>query len=464
MARNFFKTKTNSKNRSAWFLWLGLTLSLVAYLSWIMLQNEPDEIFSPGEMTSAHHQIGESCSACHTDAFGGLKSIDETCLQCHKAQLNAKKDSHPAKKFTDPRNADRLEEIDALSCVACHGEHQKERDIGMAVTVASDFCIKCHADVDDDRPTHKGFNIKTCATAGCHNYHDNSALYEDFLMLHQDEPAVLTHATVTQKNMKQWLPALEKEVEALSVADMDAVQLEKVDSKISHDWVETSHAKAGVNCQACHQAKTDKNPMPKWGNKVGMDVCMSCHQTEGEGFLDGKHGMRQKLGLSPLQPEMAQLSMNPMAHGKQMSCNSCHSSHRFDTKKAAVDSCLNCHSDGHSKAYKDSKHFGLWQEETSGSLKPGSGVSCATCHMPRVTIEESESMSGKTEIRVQHNQSLNLRPNEKMVRSVCMQCHGLQFTLDALADEKLILNNFSGMPSVHVESLEWAKKANGGDQ
>lgn len=453
--------QTTIKNHKiAWLIWLTLTLGLAGYLGWQMLKEEPGEVFSPGHLTSAHHQITESCSACHTDAFGGLKSLDDSCLQCHKEQLNMQKDSHPAKKFTDPRNADRLEQINALSCVACHGEHQHERDTGMAVTVASDFCIKCHADVDEERPTHKGFNTKTCATGGCHNYHDNSALYEDFLMLHKDEPNVMPKPVVELKNSHEWMEALQKEVQALTVADMDANHLEHVDAKISHDWVESSHAKAGVNCQACHQAKTENNPMGQWNNKVSMQACMTCHKEEGEGFLDGKHGMRIKQGLSPMTTDKAMLAMKPSSHGAQMTCMSCHTSHTFNTRKAAVESCLNCHTDEHSLSYKKSKHFALWHDESSGNAAAGSGVSCATCHMPRTVVEAKDSLSGKKEIRVQHNQSLNLRPNEKMIRGVCMQCHGLQFTLNALADPKTIKNNFSSHPSIHVESIDWAKRAN----
>ena len=64
---------------------------------------------------------------------------------------------------------------------------------------------------------------------------------------------------------------------------------------------------------------------------------------------------------------------------------------------------------------------------------------------------------GSKSIFVTHNQNDNLRPNEKMVRSVCGQCHGLQFTLDALADPALVAGNFNGRPAVHVESIEWAQ-------
>ena len=65
---------------------------------------------------------------------------------------------------------------------------------------------------------------------------------------------------------------------------------------------------------------------------------------------------------------------------------------------------------------------------------------------------------GGEEIHIQHNQNANLRPNEKMIRGVCQNCHGLGFTLDALADTKLVQANFAGRPSVHVESLDWVKR------
>ena len=38
---------------------------------------------------------------------------------------------------------------------------------------------------------------------------------------------------------------------------------------------------------------------------------------------------------------------------------------------------------------------------------------------------------------VQHNQNDGLQPNEKMIRPVCMSCHGLGFSIDALAGKKV---------------------------
>ena len=44
-----------------------------------------------------------------------------------------------------------------------------------------------------------------------------------------------------------------------------------------------------------------------------------------------------------------------------------------------------------------------------------------------------------------------------MIRPACLHCHGLGFTLDALADPALIKNNFRGQPAVHVQSMDLAE-------
>ena len=59
-------------------------------------------------------------------------------------------------------------------------------------------------------------------------------------------------------------------------------------------------------------------------------------------------------------------------------------------------------------------------------------------------------------MRVDHNQNDHLRPRDKMVRSSCMECHGLAFSLDSLADPALVTTNYRGRPSREVESIHFA--------
>jgi hypothetical protein len=117
-----------------------------------------------------------------------------------------------------------------------------------------------------------------------------------------------------------------------------------------------------------------------------------------------------------------------------------------------VEACLGCHRDRHTAAYESSPHYALWKKELAGEATPGSGVSCASCHLPRVEHRAPDSSAKRT--LVQHNQSDNLRPSEKMIRPVCMSCHGLGFSIDALADAALVGNNFTGQPGRHVKSLD----------
>jgi formate-dependent nitrite reductase cytochrome c552 subunit len=191
-----------------------------------------------------------------------------------------------------------------------------------------------------------------------------------------------------------------------------------------------------------------------WADKPGHTACATCHEREAKGFLEGKHGMRLAQKLTPMTPAMARIPMRADARDAALGCTTCHGAHAFDTKRAAVEACEGCHADNHTKAFRASRHFALWQAELTGTAPPSSGVSCATCHLPR---ELHKSEGGET-VAAQHNQNLNLRPNEKMVRSVCLACHGLGFALDALADPHLIASNFKGRPARKVESIAWVKR------
>ena len=377
-------------------------------------------------------------------------------MNCHAEELKIADDSHPKSKFTDPRNADRVASLDARVCVTCHVEHKEEITLAMGVTMPDDVCFKCHHDIAKDRPSHQGMAFNTCASAGCHNFHDNRALYEDFIAKHLDEPAVLESAKnparadfVTYTSMSMY-PLDEHPFKVLGIEDKDAPS-SLIDKDIEREWLETAHSQAGVNCSDCHMLGS---PLDRtWVDKPEYTVCTQCHQQESKGFLAGKHGMRLAQKLSPMTPAMARLEMKKDAHDKQLTCLSCHGAHRFDTRYAAVDACLGCHNDKHSLNYKNSRHYQLFAEARDAD-KGESGVSCATCHLPRATHKEN----GKAVILVQHNQNDNLRPNEKMIRSVCMNCHGLGFSIDALADPTIIATNFSGKPTLHIQSTDLVKK------
>jgi hypothetical protein len=310
--------------------------------------------------------------------------------------------------------------------------------------------------------------FSTCASAGCHNFHDNRALYNDFLLQHAGEPDHLETQRVT---LATFLRSREDDIKvphALFATDADAPSAHRGDAKITADWARDAHARAGINCSGCHTTKAE---LGRWIAAPGLEVCRGCHTDEARTLVEGKHGMRLREGLMashdgplgifraaklpPMTPAQARLPMKPDQAHTELGCNTCHSAHRYELKTAKVERCTTCHDDTHTKAYFRSAHYNLFQQEAAGLAPKGTGISCATCHMPAI---EARRPDGRKATFVTHNQNDNLRPNEKMARSVCGNCHGLQFTLDALADRKLIDKNFTGLSSVHIESIEWAQR------
>lgn len=437
------------KTRYQVLLWLLLTLIGAGYFAQSLVLEESHPDFLPGETSHGHYQIELACESCHTEPFGSEKLLQNACLNCHKEELNEANDSHPVKKFTDPRNADRLAILDARYCVSCHKEHVPQHTREMGVTLPVDFCEACHAEVAEERPSHEGMGFDTCASAGCHNYHDNKALYESFLLKHSNEVDTQPLSVITQiikKTTNDNQPKIAPQAEYPNSVTAD--------TSVLSDWEHSAHAAADVNCMDCHSTK--QNPKD-WLAKPSLAQCGSCHKEQVAGFTAGKHGMRfgseiDERALPAMTVSESRLAqahkMNPATMDASLTCNSCHSAHSFDRQQAAVESCLGCHADDHSLAFEASKHAQILGPDQT------SIVTCASCHLPETEIEHF----GQTKTIVQHNQNHNLRPNEKMIRSVCLDCHGLSFSIDALADENLINNNFNGQPAKHIESIDMAVK------
>ncbi|BCX47124.1 NrfA- nitrite reduction protein [Haloferula helveola] len=434
--------------RSQAIAWLLLAGVITAVCANVFFRAEDKTWVMPGETSHGHYQIELECSVCHDTKPDGLlvsAVSNKACLACHDQDLEDADDSHPVVKFKKPENRPFLEKIDAMSCVACHTEHEPEATGAMGVTLPADYCTYCHQTTVEERETHKGLGFDTCATAGCHNFHDNRALYERHLALHSVEPPMLEAGQVGELGSLAAYLKANRETKALAIGDADAPTGVDMASH-AEAWSQDAHALAGVNCSDCHQPEG-----VEWSDSVSVATCGTCHDDEKDGFFRGKHGMRIAAGLSPMTPGAARQPMKAEAAHRALDCTSCHAAHDFDTRRASYASCVECHDDDHTKAYVDSPHFAAWERELSGAAPAGSGVSCATCHMPRVD-------DGRNGLRVEHNQNANLTPNEKMLRAVCQQCHGLPFAMDALADRELIDRNFTGKPEVHVESCDWSRQ------
>jgi hypothetical protein len=418
----------------------------------------------PGASTDGHYQMELRCSECHGGPFAGESALESACSRCHGQELEAAQNSHPKSKFTDPRNADRLLHLDARRCVTCHREHWPEGTREMGVSVQEDNCSVCHADIGRERPSHVALSWSSCASGGCHRYHDNRSTIEELLVQHADDDA-FGSARGPGANERVTSPPARATTSAapagtprsgaprpLTAADADAPSGLRLGDEELAAWARSAHAQSGVNCRGCHELGLADPSAPArsgLGEQVQTTVCGRCHADERAGWLSGKHGLREGLGLPPMQTELARKPMHESASGQPLSCMSCHGAHGFEPQLAAVEACQGCHADRHTEAYSASPHARLWRSELLGTAPPGSGVSCATCHLPRV-----EHPSGRE--LVQHNQNDNLAPREKMIQNVCLDCHGLGFSIDALADDALVERNFTGTPRAHVPSIEWA--------
>ena len=370
-------------------IWFALSAALAGYLYYLFYQAPDKTALLPGRTTDAHHQIEMECSACHTNEkveniFTTSGVTNESCNNCHAQDLTAFSDSHPTRKFKNPENAVFTDHIDALNCITCHSEHNAKITGEMSVTIPADYCAHCHSVTLETLDSHKNLPFDTCATAGCHNYHDNTALEPSFLLKHYGEPKLLDTPSI----------------------------LASTAEPCPDPWLPTSTAQ---NCASCHDdTMTD--------------------------FKKGKHGMRFAFPhLSPMTPGKARVPMKDAAAHTAMDCRSCHQpSQKSNPLFASQNSCLQCHDDDHSKNHQHSAHFNV-------------GVTCATCHMPR---EERDGESF-----VIHDNTANLRPNEKMIKNVCIDCHGLQFSMDAMTDTALLENNFSTSPTKTHPGINWTADA-----
>ena len=218
-------------------------------------------------------------------------------------------------------------------------------------------------------------------------------------------------------------------------------------------WEGSAHALNDINCSSCHNNEETN----EFVAKPDQESCRTCHEQAVDTFLLGKHGIRLLEGQQPLQPKLARLKMHEEAFDKQMTCNTCHDVHSVDTMQASVDSCLTCHNDTHSVNYKNSRHAELFAADQGKELaRPSSeSVSCATCHMARHEVKKGDSKV----ILVNHNNTYNLKPRDRMVKEVCMNCHGIEYSYNSIFDDELVEADFDKPPTMEHESFELMRAA-----
>ena len=171
---------------------------IVLLLTWFSAAFAVDSrsIFLPGETSNGHVLFETSCQSCHE----GFKPVtNETCNRCHEAELAA--DVHGAKKFRDPRWAQLRENLDVLTCTACHEEHVHM--FGRGVHLQPDLCMACHQGViEGELASHTDFSPDGCWTGGCHNFHDHRSISTGFLRKNLDRPWILPEPALPERTVE----------------------------------------------------------------------------------------------------------------------------------------------------------------------------------------------------------------------------------------------------------------------
>ena len=154
------------------------------------------KVFLPGETSNGHVLFEASCNSCHE----GFQPVsNDTCNRCHEAEMA--EDVHGAKKFRDPRWAELRENLDVLTCTACHTEH--EFMFGRGVNLPPDLCMACHQGViEGELVSHTDFAPDGCWTAGCHNFHDHRSISTGFLRQNLDQSWMLPQPVLPQRVVK----------------------------------------------------------------------------------------------------------------------------------------------------------------------------------------------------------------------------------------------------------------------
>lgn len=102
--------------------------------------------------------------------FGYGAVTSKACFQCHERP----NERHPIFRFHEPRFEKAVAQVEATSCLGCHGEHTTHR-----TTADLTFCQACHEDLvlktdplDVDHATLiADRRWETCL--GCHDFHGN---------------------------------------------------------------------------------------------------------------------------------------------------------------------------------------------------------------------------------------------------------------------------------------------------
>ncbi len=206
---------------------------------------------------------------------------------------------------------------------------------------------------------------------------------------------------------------------------------------IFQSWVNSKHARAGVDCITCHKSHEDAKPKK---SAVAPKVCGECHRENYAQFQDGRHSIAwDKMKEHPQYQALSdplRKAFCERCHTIQGKCNSCHTSHAFNPDEAREpEACKKCHTGlagPHDEMYASSLHGTVYLVDKNPVRAP----SCVSCHMVKGTHNISfgivyDSLGNPVDKNGKH---LSIKEQQdvrkEMVQGVCFQCHIKSLTLE----------------------------------
>jgi len=216
---------------------------------------------------------------------------------------------------------------------------------------------------------------------------------------------------------------------------------QRVTPGLFQSWVESKHARKGVQCMTCHidhEAATQQKSM------VFPEKCGACHSKQLEEYRKSRHSIAfdrmriqgEYLGI----PQEIRTAFCERCHIVQKRCNSCHTSHRFSLKEAKdPEACGSCHlgpDHPHKEMYETSLHGTIYKL----TQDPDRAPRCVTCHMPKGTHDSSFGIARGpvgTRPSVVDLKEVPISPEEEKRRreemlGVCITCHSRRFAQEQL--------------------------------
>mgnify|MGYP001157938792 FL=1 len=232
----------------------------IALLIWISVYFFPEHTISPGRLASAHNNLSNNCSQCHSP-LTGVQS--ENCSVCH-----SEKKGNFITAGLLPGKSMRVnhlhKNLEGMDCITCHSEHngvsvhseKKKFSHDLLIPRVKSDCISCHT---EDKPKNE-MHSKATDCGVCHQTINFTYATFNHSSLSQDQ--LLNCSSCHTKPTDDYHSQITQDCSSCHT-------VESWNSAISgHNHIFQFDSNHPQTCQNCHTQK---------GN-YKVYSCMNCHE------------------------------------------------------------------------------------------------------------------------------------------------------------------------------------------